>query len=218
MAKDNFRKELSGKEARYILKQNRVNLAWLSEQLGITPQSLQSRLNANVFVVPYQLEINNILGQRVFDVEMNPCITETKGRIPVIDMRVSAGFGVELLDGNEQRINEYVTMDGLNGCVGVYVYGESMLPEYRAGDIVFVRRVLDATDIDYGRAYVVVTHNDRVLKCIYQSTHDAELLRLTSINEETNRQGDRLFPDKEVRKENILYIYKVVGMFRREQL
>ena len=212
------RTKMTGKEARYILKQNNVNLAWLAEQMGIKAQSLQSRLNATEFNVPYMLEVNNIMERRIFDVDMANTIVETRGRIPVIDMRVSAGFGVALLDGNEQRINEYVTMDGLNGCIGVYVYGDSMLPEYRAGDIVFVRQVMNTSELDYGRTYVIVTAEDRVLKCIYPSKHDATLLRLTSINEETNRQGDRLFPDREVAKENILFIYKVVGMFRREQL
>lgn len=212
------RTQMSGKEARYILKQNSVNLSWLAEQLNILPQSLQSRLNASEFKVAYQMEINALLGKRIFDVDMPSTIVEVQGRIPVIDMRVSAGFGVSLLDGNEQRINEYVTMEGLNGCVGVYVYGESMLPEYKAGDIVFVRQVIDADSIDYGRPYIIVTRDDRVLKCIYPSKHDADLLRLTSLNEETNRHGDRLFPDREVRKDNILFIYKVVGLFRREQI
>lgn len=212
------RTKMSGKEARYILKQNNVNLSWLAEQLDITPQSLQSRLNASEFKVANQMEINSILGKRIFEVDMPSTIVEVQGRIPVIDMRVSAGFGVSLLDGNEQRINEYVTMEGLNGCVGVYVYGESMLPEYKAGDIVFVRQVIDADSIDYGRPYIIVTRDDRVLKCIYPSKHDADLLRLTSLNEETNRHGDRLFPDREVRKDNILFIYKVVGLFRREQI
>lgn len=212
------RKKLSGKEARYILKQNSINLAWLAEQLDITPQSLQSRLCATEFKVPYQLEINNILEKRIFDVDVASSITETKGRIPVIDIRVSAGYGTDLMQGNEQRVNEYVTMDGLNGCVGVYVYGDSMSPEYRAGDIVFVRRINDQTDIDYGRAYVIITRDERVLKCLYQSKHDADNLRLISLNEDTNRQGDRLYPDREIKKENILFIYKVVGMFRREQI
>ena len=212
------RTKLSGKEVRYILKQNSINLAWLAEQLNISPQSLQSRLNAAEFRPSYQLEINNIVGKRIFDIDAAPTITETRGRIPVIDMRVSAGFGVSLLDGNEQRINEYVTMDGLNGCVGIYVYGDSMNPDYRAGDIVFVRQILDQSDIDYGRPYVIITQSDRVLKCIYQSKHDATLLRLTSLNEDTNRHGDRLYPDKEISKSDILFIYKVVGMFRREQL
>ena len=217
MAK-NPRTKLSGKEARYILKSNNINLAWLAEQLDIKPQSFQSRLNAEVFKTSYQLEINNVIGKRIFDVDAASTITETKGRIPVIDMRVSAGFGVALMDGNEQRINEYVTMDGLNGCIGIYVYGDSMNPEYRAGDIVFVRQILDADDIDYGRPYIIVTRSERVLKCIYQSKHDADCLRLTSLNEDTNRHGDRLYPDKEINKDNILFIYKVVGMFRREQI
>jgi phage repressor protein C with HTH and peptisase S24 domain len=212
------RTTMSGKEARYILKQNSVNLSWLAEQLNILPQSLQSRLNASEFKVAYQMEINALLGKRIFDVDMPSTIVEVQGRIPVIDMRVSAGFGVSLLDGNEQRINEYVTMEGLNGCVGVYVYGESMLPEYKAGDVIFVRQIIDADSIDYGRPYIIITRDDRVLKCIYPSKHDADYLRLTSLNEETNRHGDRLFPDKEVKKENILFIYKVVGLFRREQI
>ena len=212
------RTQLSGKEARYILKQNNINLAWLAEQLNIKPQSLHSRLNAAEFKVANQMDVNSIVGKRIFDVDMPNTIVETQGRIPVIDMRVSAGFGVSLLDGNEQRINEYVTMEGLNGCVGVYVYGESMLPEYKAGDVIFVRQVIDADSIDYGRPYIIITRDDRVLKCIYPSKHDADYLRLTSLNEETNRHGDRLFPDKEVRKDTILFIYKVVGLFRREQI
>ena len=113
------RTQLSGKEARYILKQNNINLAWQAEQLNIKPQSLHSRLNAAEFKVANQMEVNSIVGKRIFDVDMPATIVETQGRIPVIDMRVSAGFGVSLLDGNEQRINEYVTMEGLNGCVKV---------------------------------------------------------------------------------------------------
>ena len=82
------RTTMSGKEARYILKQNNVNLSWLSEQLNILPQSLQSRLNASEFKAAYQMEINALLGKRIFDVDMPSTIVEVQGRIPVIDMRV----------------------------------------------------------------------------------------------------------------------------------
>lgn len=212
------RKELTGKEARYILKQNNVNLAWLAQKLDITPQSLQSRLESRVFKKGYQMEINSILEKHVFDVEMSEVITEVRGRIPVIDMRISAGFGLALMDGDEHRVTEYVTMEGINGCVGVYVYGDSMLPDYRPGDIVFVRLIPEINEVDYGRPYIVITRNERVLKCIYQSKHNADCLRLTSINEDTNRNGDRLYPDREMRKDDILFVYKVVGLFRREQI
>ncbi len=59
------RKVMSGKEARYILKQNSVNLAWLSEKLGIKPQTLNSRLNAEEFKKGYMYEINEVLGKDV---------------------------------------------------------------------------------------------------------------------------------------------------------
>ena len=35
------RTQISGKEARYILKQNNVNLSWLAEQIGITLETLE---------------------------------------------------------------------------------------------------------------------------------------------------------------------------------
>jgi hypothetical protein len=73
-------------------------------------------------------------------------------------------------------------------------------------------------DIDYGRTYLIITQSDRLLKNILPSKHDATCLRLQSINESTNRQGDRLYPDRDIPKEYILYLYKVVGSLRREQI
>lgn len=211
------RTERSGKEVRYILQQNNVNKTWLAEQLGISPQTLNSRLNATVFRKPYLIEINGVLGKDLFGINEEVIIPKA-GQQPILDIRVSAGYGIGLEEGNERKVNEYVSIPGLSGCFGLTVYGESMSPKYRPGDVVFVRPILDRQDIDYGRPYVIVTTSDRLMKCIYQSTHDNDCLRLTSINEEVNRQGDRLYPDREIRKENILFLYKVVGTLQREQL
>ena len=211
------RTKMSGKEARYILKQNNVNMAWLSEQLGITPQTFHSRLNSAEFKHSYMLEINNILKKDIFGIGEMPTELRQTGQQPILDIRVSAGYGIGL-DGDENKVNEYVSIPALNGCVGITIYGESMSPRYRPGDVVFVRPIQDQTDIDYGRPYIVITQSDRLIKCIYQSTHDAESLRLVSLNEETNRHGDRLFPDREIKKDTIIYLYKVVGCLSREQL
>lgn len=214
---------MSGKEARYILQQNNINLSWLSELLGIKPQSLQSRLNAATFSPENQLMINKVTGRRIFDIDIDiPDIEADANRIPVLDLRTAAGFEYVTLEDTMTLQNppvaEYVTMSGLKGCVGLYVYGDSMSPEYRAGDIVFVRKEPELDGIDYGRAYMIVTASERVLKCIYKSNHDADLIRLVSINEDVNRHGDRLFPDREVRKDNIIAIYRVEGVFRRERM
>lgn len=218
-----IRAKMSGKEARYILQQNNINLSWLSELLGIKPQSLQSRLNAATFSPENQLMINKVTGRRIFDIDIDiPDIESDANRIPVLDLRTAAGFEYVTLEDTMTLQNppvaEYVTMSGLKGCVGLYVYGDSMSPEYRAGDIVFVRKEPELDGIDYGRAYMIVTASERVLKCIYKSNHDADLIRLVSINEEMNRHGDRLFPDREVRKENIIAVYRVEGVFRRERM
>lgn len=217
------RQKMTGKEARYILQQNNVNLSWLSELLGIKPQSLQSRLNAATFSPENQLMINKVTGRRIFDIDIDiPDIEADANRIPVLDLRTAAGFEYVTLEDTMTLQNppvaEYVTMSGLKGCVGLYVYGDSMSPEYRAGDIVFVRKEPELDGIDYGRAYMIVTASERVLKCIYKSNHDADLIRLVSINEDVNRHGDRLFPDREVRKDNIIAIYRVEGVFRRERM
>lgn len=217
------RKNLSGKEALYLIKQNRINQAWLAEQLGITPQSLTSRFHASEFRLGYQMEINKITGKRIFDVDADvQSVVADANRVPVYDMRTTAGFETIQIDdymANNVPVAEYVTVQGLKGCVGLYVYGDSMSPEYRAGDIIFIRKEPELDYISWGRPYMIVTRNNgRVLKCIYQSTHDAQCLRLTSYNEDTNRHGDRLYPDYEIKKENVIAIYRVEGMFRREQM
>ena len=216
------RTELSGKEARYILLQNHINQAWLAEQLGIKPQSLSSRLDAAVFKIGYQMEINKILGKRIFDVDADVADTQKDAnRVPVLDMRMAAGFDYEPIEDSIAcgvPVAEYVTISGLRGCVGLYVYGDSMNPAYRSGDIIFVRQEPELDGIDYGRPYLIITKTSRLLKCIYPSTHDSLCLRLTSLNEDTNRHGDRLYPDQDIKKDDIVCVYRVEGMFRRERM
>lgn len=81
-------KKLTGKEARYILKQHRVNLAELAEKLGIKPQSLNSRLNADEFSYSRMLEVNHALGENVFEVDDNV----NPEKVPILDIRASAGI------------------------------------------------------------------------------------------------------------------------------
>lgn len=204
-------KKLTGKEARYILHQHRVNLRDLAERLGITPQTLNSRLNANEFSSMRQMEINKVLNEGIFETDGN--IVEQQ---PVIDIRVSAGSGVSL-DGDENSVTEYVSVPSMNGCIGITVYGDSMTPKYCSGDIIFVKPIPELDEIDFGRTYVIITKTDRYLKNIYEG-NTGNYIRLNSLNMDTTPQGDRLYPDREISKENILYLYKVVGSLRREQI
>ena len=61
-------KKMTGKEARYVLRQRRVSLVDLASRLGISPQALSSRLNAETFSHSRQVEINKVMGEDIFDV------------------------------------------------------------------------------------------------------------------------------------------------------
>ena len=209
------KRKLSGKDVRYLLKQNSVNLSWLSEQLGISAQALQERLKAQEFKAGYLLEISNVLGKDIFGLQDGDGNSILKQ--PVLDIRVCAGNGIGL-EGNENKVEEYVSIPSMQGCIGLTVYGDSMTPKYCAGDVVFVRPIPVIDDIDYGSTYLVITTSDRLLKKIYPSATSDDSLRLTSINEDVNRFGDRLYPDRDIKKEYILYLYKVVGSLSRTQI
>lgn len=208
-------KKVTGKEVRYTLLQNNINLSWLSQQLGISPQTLQSRLNAQEFKRAYMIEITNILGRDIFGLDNEQGSSLMKQ--PVLDIRVCAGNGIGL-EGNENKVAEYVSIPSMQGCIGLTVYGDSMTPQYTAGDVVFVRPIPVVDFIDYGHTYLVITTSDRLLKNLHPSKLGDEYLRLVSINETTNRHGDRLYPDSDIPRTNILYLYKVVGSLRREQI
>ena len=210
------RTKMTGKEARYIVKQNNINQAWLAEQMGISPQALNSRFNADVFSKANMLLINQAIKKDIFGIADKPTEILAAGTIPIYDLRLSAGYGNGLYDDGILPV-EHVSIPGLQGCVGLTVYGDSMTPRYRSGDIVFVRPIPNVDGVDWGHPYTIITKTDRFIKLLYPSD-DGDSIKLVSSNEETRKDGSRIYPDKEVQKAEILYLYKVVGSLRREQL
>ena len=164
------------------------------------------------FKPEYLEQLNQILGKNLFDINETP----DKGQA-ILDIRVCAGMGIGL-EGNENKVTEYVNIPSFKGCYGLTVYGESMYDKYKPGDVVFVRPVISTNDIDYGRCYVVITSSDRLLKTIYQSRRGDEWLKLCSHNAKLTPSGEREFPDREIHISEIRFLYKVVGKLEREQL
>ena len=81
---------MTGSEVRKVLQENRINFAWLAKELGISPQGLNSRLLAKEFRQSYLLELNQVLGQPLFEVPT--AINEY--RLPVYQIQISAGYGM----------------------------------------------------------------------------------------------------------------------------
>lgn len=104
---------MTGSEVRKVLQENRINFAWLAKELGISPQGLNSRLLAKEFRQSYLLELNQVLGQPLFEVPT--AINEY--RLPVYQIQISAGYGMPLDEGKES-VTEYVQIPNLKGCIG----------------------------------------------------------------------------------------------------
>jgi len=203
---------MSGDEVREILKKNGIGLVELADKIGITNQALNNRLYAKSFKTEYLEQINEVIGKDIFGIS-----EQTDKGQAILDIRVCAGMGIGL-EGNENKVTEYVNIPSFKGCYGLTVYGESMYDRYKPGDVVFVRPITSTNDIDYGRCYVIITTSDRLLKTIYQSRRGDEWLKLCSHNAKLTPSGEREYPDREIHKSEILFLYKVVGKLEREQL
>lgn len=202
---------MNGNEVQEILLNNKVNLTWLAKKLGITPQGLNSRFKASDFKQGYLMEITDILGRDLFG------INAEQQKQPILDINTCAGMGVEL-ECKDNKIIEYVSIPCFNGCIGITIYGENMCPKYIPGDIVFVRRIYNKQDIDFGNPYLIITQEDRLLRIICEYKHGNDILCLSSYNMQKNGVGDRLYPDRNIRISDMQFLYKVTGHLSRMQI
>ena len=190
---------MKGIEVRKILSDHKVNLTWLAEQLGIKPQALNSRLNAQVFKSSYLLEITQILKKDYFG-------TQGSDSIPILDMRIGSDSGTSL-EASSSRVVEYVNIPAFEGCLGIAIYGDSMAPDYLPGDVLFVRPINRLEHIDYGQCFILITPNDRLLKRVTPSENESSL----HLSDASSLSYDLSFSD-------ILFLYKVCGVLRRYQI
>lgn len=188
---------MKGNEARKILQQHRVNFAWLAEQLSITPQCLNSRLNAENFKNAYLKEITTVLQKDIFGISTK----ETKQ--PILNIAVLDDLSKEL-NANNYPVIEYVSIPVFAGCVGITYYGKDALPKYDSGDVIFVQPTED--EITVGSLYFVTTSKFRFIRYVYPSD-DSNAYNFKAIN--------RAFENIILNKADIIHAYKVVGAISR---
>lgn len=91
--------------------------------------------------------------------------------------------------------------------MAVDVFGESMSPRINSGDIVLCKEVKSADPITFGETYLIVTLPEPVVRYI-RSAPSEDVLKLGAENPR--------FEDYEVRRSEILALYRVKGIIRRE--
>lgn len=187
---------MEGNEVRKALQANHINLAWLSEQWGITPQALSSRLNAKTFKPGYLIEITQILGKDIFGVGAKSELQ------PVLNI---SSYSFASLNADNYPVIEYVSVPYFSGCVGIYYFGHDAEPKYNVGDTIFLQEV---DNITLGQIYFVFTKDERFIRAIHPA-HNDEAYRLVPLNPS--------YPEQEVKKKEIIQAYKVYGAISREQ-
>lgn len=140
--------------------------------------------------------------------------TATGTGVPFYDIDVTCGITESFTDVREEpqfRIN-YAP---LNDCDAAFpVYGDSMEPDFYAGDVVMVREIHNVDSMLWGEPYLIITNaacdNLRTIKNVYLSD-DRRNFILRASNPRYN--GDTI-----VARENVLKIFLIKGKICRRQL
>ena len=197
---------MQGFEVRKILQAHHVNLAWLAQQLGLSPQGLNSRLNAQIFKPAYLQEITNVLQKDIFGFA-------TSDAQPIVTLPVCEEQPKDI-NALNYPIAEYISVPSFVGCVGIVYYSKDALPKYDKGDVIFIKP--ETQGLQLGKKYLVVTKTEKTIRFVCSGGENG-LLRLVALNTEANKKGVSLYPDLEIAEKDILFLYKIVGSISREQ-
>lgn len=96
------------------------------------------------------------------------------------------------------------------------IAGDSMFPKYRPGCVIALREVFDLDDIDFGKDYVIETTENRWLKCLMESEKGDEYVKLRSYAVTTDQQGKLVHAPRNLHKNKIKRIYRVLGQVLHE--
>ena len=182
------------------------NQGELAQRIGINRSTLSRALNGDEKYITWGMlrKIQEAMGRK--DNDQGP-------RIPFFDMDVTAGI-VEAYSDTEAPAYT-INFAPVNDCTAALpVYGESMEPGIRSGDIVFVRELHNRTTLQWGEIYLVVTDetcdNLRTIKRVYPHP-DGQHYILRADN--PTYKGDTIIPVA-----SVLKIFIVKGHFARKQL
>lgn len=183
------------------------NQGQIAELVGMNRSTLSSALNGN------EKYGSEKMLRRMLELVDGPAYPGERQRVPFFDMDVTAGI-VEAYSDTEAPAYT-INFAPVNDCTAALpVYGESMEPGIRSGDIVFVRELHNRTTLQWGEIYLVVTDetcdNLRTIKRVYPHP-DGQHYILRADN--PTYKGDTVIPVA-----SVLKIFIVKGHFARKQL
>lgn len=197
--------------------------AQIASELGIKAPYLSDMVNGRV---PY----SDSLRRKIFEL-YSDCITDTgegemlksnrvtsapasNKNIPFYDIDVTASIA-ESFNDTPEIPQYYIDFPPLNDCTAAFpVYGESMEPDFFAGEVVLVKEITNVDSMLWGEPYLVITNancdNLRTIKNVYLSEDRTKfILRATN----PRYAGDTIIP-----RDDVLKIFLVKGKVNRRQL
>ncbi len=211
--------ELVGKKLKYIRHNLGVNQIDMAEAMGIT-QSMYSRIEKGLYGIQYA-QIQCLVDK--FNIDSEYLTDDTRGiirnkdiskevdsdySIPYYDIEISAGpitFYQDYKEMPSQKIEIPFIKDV---DLAMPVYGDSMYPKIKNGDIVLLKEV-DKALIMFGEIYLVITNDYRVLKYVRKHISREHVTLLS--------ENDRFDP-VEITKDEILHIFLYKGKFEKSQI
>lgn len=129
--------------------------------------------------------------------------------VPLIN-KVSAGYPADFTDlGYPARVaDEYVRCPGINDpdAFAARIVGDSMMPEYREGDIVVFSPARDVASGDDCFVRIEPDHESTFKRVYFEGDKGAELIRLQPIN--------NAYPPKILPREQVVGLYRAVSVTR----
>ena len=209
-----------------LLEYSKLNGKSFSEKIGlIRPQAIYDIQNgktqnisvsmANKFISAFP-EVNKswlFTGDGEMLIRPEDKITEKRG-IPFYDINVTASIAESFNDIPE--VSQYlISYPPLNDCCAAFpVYGESMEPDFFAGEVVLVKEITNVDSMLWGEPYLVITNancdNLRTIKNVYLSEDRCKfILRATN---------PRFSGDTIIDRNDVLKIFLIKGKINRRQL
>jgi phage repressor protein C with HTH and peptisase S24 domain len=196
-----------------------VSQAELATSLGIDKSSL-SLVFAGSRDIPYKyyrkfLDLYGEVGKSLQEANEN----ESNGRkvthvpinhsgkgVPVYDVDFAAGDKL-VFNETQQNIVGYIDFEGFRRCVGfVKVKGNSMFPDFTAGDIIGLEPLLNFEIIEYGQPHaIVMSSGQRLFKIIRKGVDDDNLIL---------RSANSRYDDINIHKSKIASLFMVHGPVR----
>lgn len=186
---------MTGNALRIKLKKFGIELNQLAEKMEISPQNLQSKLNATDLKLSTIQEIAGVINRSLYELinDDNGSILEElpvaaklmdpEKEIPLLNTDAMAGFGHGEVSIMGYELEGYKVPLFRDADFLIPVKGNSMWPKYNSGDIVACKKLEVDTFFQWNKVYVLDTEQGALIKRIKKATQPDHLL-IVSENKE----------------------------------